>query len=85
MRSDINTNEGNPFSGLYLIKTDAPSYQLLENAARVRQGGEEGQLITSFSFLGYAPAAVVPEPSSWALMLAGLGVAGFMLRRRLGT
>jgi len=28
------------------------------------------------------PAAVVPEPASWALMIAGFGGAGLMLRRR---
>ena len=29
-----------------------------------------------------APAAAVPEPASWALMLTGFGMAGFGLRRR---
>jgi PEP-CTERM motif len=29
-----------------------------------------------------AAVATVPEPTSWALMLAGFGAAGFMLRRR---
>ncbi len=30
----------------------------------------------------YQPAAAVPEPESYALALAGLGVAGFVMRRR---
>ncbi|MGL6043058.1 MAG: PEPxxWA-CTERM sorting domain-containing protein, partial [Sandaracinobacteroides sp.] len=29
-------------------------------------------------------AAVVPEPASWALMIAGFGLTGAMLRRRAG-
>lgn len=32
--------------------------------------------------LTYEVAAVIPEPSEYALMLAGLGMLGFMMRRR---
>lgn len=32
--------------------------------------------------LGYSPVAVVPEPESYAMMLAGLGVLGMVRRRR---
>jgi hypothetical protein len=32
--------------------------------------------------LGYTPTAAVPEPSTYALMLAGLAVAGFAAKRR---
>lgn len=35
-------------------------------------------LVTRFS----SPAAAVPEPASWALMLLGFGCAGAMVRRR---
>jgi PEP-CTERM motif len=34
--------------------------------------------------IGINPTALVPEPSSYALLLAGLGVVGFAARRRLG-
>jgi hypothetical protein len=34
--------------------------------------------------IGINPMAPVPEPSSYALLLAGLGVVGFAARRRLG-
>lgn len=33
-------------------------------------------------YLSSLTAVPVPEPESWAMMLAGLGVVGFMLRRR---
>jgi hypothetical protein len=29
-----------------------------------------------------APAAIVPEPETYALLLAGLGIVGFIARRR---
>jgi hypothetical protein len=54
-------------------------------------------LVTSASHLGYdlsgflgividnvsiAEAGVVPEPASWAMLLAGFGLTGAMMRRR---
>jgi hypothetical protein len=29
----------------------------------------------------YAPVTPVPEPSQWLMMLAGLGLVGFIIRR----
>lgn len=34
------------------------------------------------SVTGYVPSAAVPEPATWALMMAGFGLIGFSLRRR---
>lgn len=34
---------------------------------------------------GYVQATTVPEPETYALMLAGLGIVGFVLRRRSST
>jgi hypothetical protein len=31
---------------------------------------------------GLVPVAGVPEPASWAMMIAGLGLAGAAVRRR---
>jgi hypothetical protein len=36
----------------------------------------------SGEFLGFAKTPAVPEPASWAMMIAGLGIAGAALRRR---
>jgi len=79
-RSDINVEEGNPNTGLFLVKTDAPDYRMIESAIRVWQGGEEGQSAESFFISGFAP--IVPEPSTYAMLLGGLGVLGVIAKRR---
>lgn len=38
--------------------------------------------VRNFSTLVAPPSAAVPEPAAWALMIAGFGGAGAMLRRR---
>lgn len=38
-----------------------------------------------FLTVGAGPAAVVPEPASWAMLIAGFGVVGSALRRRART
>lgn len=54
-RSDINASEGNPLSGLYLIRTNATAFKVINNAIEIRQGGEEGQSVLSVKLSGYAP------------------------------
>lgn len=80
MQSDVNLAEGNPFSGLFLVKTDAPAYGLKADAIGVFQAGEEGQPRVGADLVGFAPAAV-PEPGSYALLLLGLGAIAAASRR----
>ena len=40
-------------------------------------------VFTDFPDTGVAALSAVPEPESWAMLLAGLGLLGFKLRRRL--
>jgi hypothetical protein len=80
MRSDINVEEGNAQSGLYMLKVAAESFYLLPDAITVYQAGEEGQPQFRYSFAGFAP---VPEPSSYLMLLAGVGLLGLMVRRRI--
>lgn len=91
-QSDINLSEGNPFSGLYLIKTDATAYKTMAGAIGYFQAGEEGQALLYNTIAGFAPTVPppvvvpnlpVPEPSEYALFLAGLGLIGVVARRRL--
>lgn len=82
-KSDISVNEGNPYSGLYLVKTDATEYILGDKAIGYYQAGEEGQAVVGGFIGGFVPTvAAVPEPSEYALMLLGLGMVGFVATRR---
>ena len=38
----------------------------------------------TFKGVAFAPTSAAPEPSSWLLMIAGLGTLGVALRRRSG-
>jgi hypothetical protein len=55
MQSDVNVSEGNPFSGLFLVKTDATEWRLDERALGVFQAGEEGQARVGSDFAGFVP------------------------------
>lgn len=80
MQSDVNLSEGNPYSGLFLIKTNAETYtQGL--AIGVFQAGEEGQARIGADLQGFVPAPI-PEPSTYAMLLGGLGLLGVVARRR---
>ena len=83
LQADINLSESNPFSGLYLLKTDAQDWKLLDGAIGYYQAGEEGQALLFGSVAGFAPTAPIPEPSEYAMFLAGLGLIGLVARRRM--
>lgn len=80
-KADISVSEGNPWSGLYLVKTDAVNYGLGANAIGYYQAGEEGQSIVGGFMTGFI-ATPVPEAETYALMTAGLGLVGAVARRR---
>ena len=81
MQSDVNLTEGNPFSGLFLIKTDAERYTIADRGIGVFQAGEEGQPRVGVDLRGFVPAPI-PEPSTYAMLLGGLGLLGVVARRR---
>jgi len=80
MQSDINGEEGNPFSGWYLIKTNATDYRLLTDAVGLYQAGEEvGDTPFLAQMQGFAP---VPVPAAvWMFGSALIGLLG--VRRKL--
>lgn len=82
-QGDFSVGEGNPWSGLFLVKTDATSYSL-GKAIGFYQSGEEGQTPAGGFITGFIPTmtTAVPEPESYALILAGMGVVGMVSRRR---
>lgn len=81
MRSDINVSEGNPNTGWYFIKTNAPFYALGDDVIRFRQAGEEGQPVVQSIIDGFVPSAI-PEPHEYAMLLAGLAMLALVAKRK---
>ncbi|MBT9516479.1 MAG: PEP-CTERM sorting domain-containing protein [Methyloversatilis discipulorum] len=85
-RTDISVEEGNPTTAWYVIKTNATQFDYLANAVSIRQApsvsGDDPPLRNAM-FEGFAPIPAVPEPSEYAMFLAGLGMVGFVARRRM--
>lgn len=81
MQSDINGEEGNPFSGWYLIKTDATHYAELADAVGLYQAGEEDQSPYLAQMAGFAPSAVPVPAAVWMFGSALIGLLG--IRRKV--
>lgn len=56
------------------------NFQIRASGAGWQGGGDEGWGIDNINFT--YDAAAVPEPGTWAMMLAGFGAIGFAMRRR---
>ena len=85
-RTDVSVEEENPTTGWYVLKTNATEFTYLVDAVTIRQApsldGVSPPLRTA-TFEGFAPVtAPVPEPETYALLLAGLGMVGLAARRR---
>ena len=84
-RTDISVEEGNPSTAWYVLKTNATEFTYLADAVSIRQApsldGVSPPLRTA-TFEGFAPVTAVPEPETYAMLLAGLGLIGFAARRR---
>ncbi|MFQ6332989.1 PEP-CTERM sorting domain-containing protein [Methylophilus sp. 3sh_L] len=80
-KADISVSEGNPWSGLYLVKSDAVNYALGNNAIGFYQAGEEGQVVVGNYISGFL-AAPIPEPENYALMMLGMGVIAAARRHK---
>ncbi|WP_439537796.1 FxDxF family PEP-CTERM protein [Methyloversatilis sp.] len=84
-RTDISVEEGNPSTAWYVLKTNATEFTYLADAVSIRQApsldGTSPPLRTA-TFEGFAPVTAVPEPETYAMLLAGLGLIGFAARRR---
>lgn len=84
-KGDFSLSEGNPWSGLFLVKTDAQYYFYSSNIKAIgfAQAGEEGQPVVNGWIGGFVASAVpVPEPENFALMSLGLGVVTAFARRQ---
>ena len=66
----------------YGFTSDTPFTSLTFNSTGMNDGF--GIDNVSYAFAARAPAAAVPEPSAWAMMIGGFGAIGLGLRRRRG-
>jgi hypothetical protein len=84
LKGDYSWSEGNPWSALDLVKTNATTYAWSDRALGFYQAGQEGQTVVGNKIAGFAPTtiAAVPETDTYAMLLAGLGIMGFVARRR---
>jgi hypothetical protein len=77
MGPDINLSTGAELSGdAYTGGRAIFTTEVYPNCART------GNCDLNFRVTGTSAVAAVPEPTTWAMMIAGFGIVGFSLRRR---
>lgn len=74
----LNANAGGQFNFGGSITTSFPTPQNTNDQIAIFGWGNGEPL----AYLEYNTTAPVPEPETYAMMLAGLGMLGFMARRR---
>jgi hypothetical protein len=86
-RTDVSVEEENPTTGWYVLKTNATEFTYLVDAVTIRQAPSIDGVsppLRAATFEGFAPVTAVPEPETYAMLLAGLGLIGFAARRARG-
>ena len=74
---------GNPAVAVDAVAANTTSINTVGVAFSANStSGEVGILNAPVTRFGYAVAAAVPEPGTWAMMIGGVGMAGGSLRRR---
>jgi hypothetical protein len=66
-QTDLNLSEGNPYSGLFLLKTNARSYDEAARAIGFFQAGEEGQPRVGGTYGGFVPSFMGGSPADGVL------------------
>lgn len=84
----IGVKAGSNFA-LYQLATPASSGSwTTADLPGIKNGPNKGkpQELSHLTFFGSAaPVSAVPEPSTWAMMIMGIGFAGISMRRRRGS
>lgn len=73
-------NPGSPAGFLSTANLGGLTTRYVLYSVLATQGDNPG--LSNISFEGQLASGVVPEPASWALLLAGFGMVGFAARRR---